>query len=157
MTNSEARKRMQAQNPAESAASMDDSPSTAPNPTPPPSGPYAANLGDGANGQLSDRARSGYAVEVCRCEEGAYLGARKAGTPCCCERCGFMTADQLAAIVREHAERALAEVEQAIASSVSPNFALRHDGSEDPQAAAYVEGLHDAHQIVRAAREEQDR
>ncbi|WP_436702443.1 hypothetical protein [Nocardioides sp. BYT-33-1] len=61
----------------------------------------------------------------------------------------------LADLLREHTDRALAEVEQRIASSVSPNFALRHDGSEDPQAAAYVEGLHDAHEIVRAARQEQ--
>lgn len=66
-------------------------------------------------------------------------------------------ADICERIIREHTERALAEVEQRIASSVSPNFALRHDGTEDPQAAAYVEGLHDAHQIVRAARQERGR
>ena len=36
----------------------------------------------------------GYSVAICRCEEGPYLGARKMGTPCRCERCGFMTQEQ---------------------------------------------------------------
>jgi len=42
---------------------------------------------------------SGYAVSICACPEGPYLGARKAGTPCCCERCGFMTQEQYEALV----------------------------------------------------------
>lgn len=44
-------------------------------------------------------AHRGYDLTVCRCEGGPYLGARKAGTPCCCERCGFITEDQRAVIV----------------------------------------------------------
>jgi hypothetical protein len=36
----------------------------------------------------------GYSIALCGCEGGPYLGARKMGTPCCCERCGFMTWDQ---------------------------------------------------------------
>lgn len=36
----------------------------------------------------------GFSINLCTCPDGAYLGARKAGTPCCCERCGFMTREQ---------------------------------------------------------------
>ena len=36
----------------------------------------------------------GYALVMCHCEEGPYLGARRAGAPCCCERCGMMTQEQ---------------------------------------------------------------
>lgn len=36
----------------------------------------------------------GYAIALCTCPQGPYIGARKSGTPCCCERCGFMTPDQ---------------------------------------------------------------
>lgn len=36
----------------------------------------------------------GYDIGLCQCYGGPRLGARKAGTPCCCERCGFMTPDQ---------------------------------------------------------------
>lgn len=43
--------------------------------------------------------RSGYAIDLCSCPEGPHLGARKMGTPCCCERCGFMTVEQHAAIL----------------------------------------------------------
>lgn len=119
-------------------------------PTAVPAAPES-DPGDGANGRLSDRARSGYAVEVCRCEEGAYLGARKAGTPCRCERCGFMTADQLAAIVREHTERALAEVEQRIEHGP---HRLGHNVSV-VCSCVRCEATHACLAIVRAAREEQ--
>lgn len=44
-------------------------------------------------------AHDGYELSVCRCDGGPYLGARKSGTPCCCERCGFITENQRAAIV----------------------------------------------------------
>lgn len=40
----------------------------------------------------------GYSLAVCTCPRGPHLGARKAETPCCCEDCGFITADQLDAI-----------------------------------------------------------
>lgn len=42
----------------------------------------------------------GYSIMLCTCPEGPYLGARKAGSPCCCERCGYMTIDQMQAIER---------------------------------------------------------
>lgn len=42
----------------------------------------------------------GYSLAVCRCSGGPHLGARKAETPCCCEDCGYMTADQFDAIRR---------------------------------------------------------
>lgn len=41
----------------------------------------------------------GYGIALCSCKEGPYLGARMAGTPCRCERCGFMTREQWDAIV----------------------------------------------------------
>jgi len=41
-----------------------------------------------------------YDVSVCRCDAGPYLGARKAGTPCCCEVCGFITQEQLDHLAR---------------------------------------------------------
>lgn len=138
---------------AQSPFSETASPSPAPNPTPPLSGPLAANLGDGAIGRLSDEERAALWLQVRQALVVAWRDDYSVktvtdGVTDCIEQ-------YLAAIVRAHAERALAEVEQRIASSVSPNFALRHDGTEDPQAAAYVEGLHDAHEIVRAARQEQ--
>lgn len=40
----------------------------------------------------------GYSIVLCHCKEGPYLGARKMGTPCCCERCGFMTREQWEAL-----------------------------------------------------------
>src|SRR3546814_13208205 len=43
--------------------------------------------------------QDGYAIRLCTCEEGAYLGARLGGTPCRCERCGFITLDQWEYIV----------------------------------------------------------
>lgn len=36
----------------------------------------------------------GYSIAICACSGGPYLGARKMGTPCCCERCGLMTQEQ---------------------------------------------------------------
>lgn len=42
----------------------------------------------------------GYSLNVCTCAGGPYLGARRIGTPCRCERCGFITRDQLDAILR---------------------------------------------------------
>lgn len=41
----------------------------------------------------------GFSVAVCDCPEGPYIGARKSGTPCCCERCGFMTREQFEFLV----------------------------------------------------------
>lgn len=108
----------------------------------PASQPIPAPVDSGAIGRLNET------------QERRILRHMPAWTP------GHVLADLLAdvsEVVREHTDRALAEVERAIATSVSPNFALRRDGSEDPQAAAYVEGLHDAHEIVRAARQEQGR
>lgn len=46
-----------------------------------------------------EHANDGYKIMVCPCPGGAYLGARKEGTPCRCERCGFITAEQLGAIL----------------------------------------------------------
>ena len=48
---------------------------------------------------------SGYALTVCSCEGGPYLGARKAGTPCCCEVCGFITQEQLDALLATYPRR----------------------------------------------------
>jgi hypothetical protein len=42
--------------------------------------------------------QEGYLLKVCSCPTGPYLGARRAGTPCCCESCGFITRDQLDAL-----------------------------------------------------------
>jgi hypothetical protein len=36
----------------------------------------------------------GYSVALCRCHDGPYPGTRRMGTPCRCERCGFITQDQ---------------------------------------------------------------
>lgn len=41
---------------------------------------------------------SGYPIALCSCGEGPYVGARMAGRPCCCERCGFMVPEQWEAI-----------------------------------------------------------
>ena len=38
---------------------------------------------------------SGFDVMVCSCPDGPYLGARKSGTPCCCEACGFLVREQV--------------------------------------------------------------
>lgn len=43
----------------------------------------------------------GFAIAICSCTQGPYLGARKMGTPCCCERCGFMIQEQYDAIIRD--------------------------------------------------------
>ena len=40
----------------------------------------------------------GYDLTICACKDGPYLGARKAGAPCCCERCGRMTREQYDAL-----------------------------------------------------------
>jgi hypothetical protein len=45
----------------------------------------------------------GFRVELCSCDV-PYMGARKAGTPCCCEVCGFMIKEQYDAIVEQHVE-----------------------------------------------------
>lgn len=39
-----------------------------------------------------------YSVEVCSCSEGPYYGAQKMGTVTRCERCGFVSHEQLEAI-----------------------------------------------------------
>lgn len=36
----------------------------------------------------------GYSIALCSCADGPYLGARRMGSPCCCERCGRVTPDQ---------------------------------------------------------------
>lgn len=48
--------------------------------------------------KLEAISRPGYAVTICSCDY-PYVGARKLGTPDCCEVCGFMTPDQYAAII----------------------------------------------------------
>lgn len=52
----------------------------------------------------------GYSLAICDCENGPYLGARKMGSPCTCERCGYITQEQLdfilaAALAPSDAER----------------------------------------------------
>lgn len=42
-----------------------------------------------------------YRVIICSCEEGPYIGARKAGTVDACERCGFITPEQFQAIIEQ--------------------------------------------------------
>ena len=142
---------MSDQNPASLPSGIDGSPSPASVDPATIPGPQTANLGDGANGRLSEAETRDLLLSLLTSEYGdeewAELGSLR--------RIARFVNEHFERIVREHTERALADVEQRIASSVSPNFALRHDGSEDPQAAAYVEGLHDAHEIVRAARQEQ--
>lgn len=39
-----------------------------------------------------------YQVLTCKCSEGSYLGAQMMGTPVRCERCGFITAEQMWAL-----------------------------------------------------------
>lgn len=41
----------------------------------------------------------GYSLTACSCAEGPYIGARRAGSPCCCERCGLITLEALEALV----------------------------------------------------------
>jgi hypothetical protein len=48
---------------------------------------------------------SGYNVLVCSCPEGPYYGAQMMGTVTKCERCGFMTQEQLDRILVRFAER----------------------------------------------------
>ena len=52
----------------------------------------------------------GYSIGICRCDGGPYLGARKMGTPCRCERCGFITQDQFDFLRNAIAARALREL-----------------------------------------------
>jgi len=52
---------------------------------------------------------------------------------------------------------ALAEAERWIVTSVPYNHNLRYDGTEDPLASAYDEGLRDAHGILASLRTEADR
>lgn len=97
MTNSEARKRMQAQNPAESAPSIDGSPEPAPVDPAPLNGPLAANLGDGANGRLTEAERADVLSQVDR-----PTSQRRPQILAAVER-----------IVREHTERAWDEAHDA--------------------------------------------
>lgn len=107
---------MSAQNPASLPSSSDASPEPAPTPTPPTNGPQTANLGDGAIGQLNEW-KVVDALLAC-------LPMHADGTGHIVD-CGFdweVTAPcgcaslpgRLAAVVSEHTERALAEVEQRI-------------------------------------------
>lgn len=41
----------------------------------------------------------GYAVQTCICDDGPYIGARQAGMVDRCETCGFITREQLDAII----------------------------------------------------------
>jgi hypothetical protein len=50
---------------------------------------------------------------------------------------------------RHIAARALRSAAADIAASFPLNGELRHDGTVDPLASAYVEGMHDAWAIVR--------
>lgn len=54
--------------------------------------------------------QQGYSIAICACDGGPYLGARKAGAPCCCERCGFITPDQFE-FLREEFTRPVAQTE----------------------------------------------
>lgn len=58
-------------------------------------------------------------------------------------------ADVLAERDRRIKAEALREAADDVGGSTSPNFGMRHDGTVDPQAAAYVEGLHDAWALLR--------
>ena len=60
-------------------------------------------------------------------------------------------------LVAARVDAALGEVDRRISTSVSPNFALNHNGTEDSHASAYVEGLHDALTKLAEQYEEQAR
>lgn len=53
----------------------------------------------------------GYSLSACECQGGPVIGARKAQTPDCCQVCGYITPEQMSAIV-------------AAARRSSPAFAL---------------------------------
>lgn len=97
---------MSAQNPAESAASIDGSPSPASVDPATIPGPQTANLGDGANGRLSE------AAVACGCGHGVSWHHDTRG----CGYHGYSTEHRcpclllpdgvVCSIVREHTERA---------------------------------------------------
>lgn len=58
--------------------------------------------------------------------------------------------DFATAVAEAARAEALVDAERAIAASVSYGFGMRHDGTEDPKAAIYTEGLHDAWVAVRS-------
>lgn len=49
--------------------------------------------GDGGRIWFPDD-QNGYSIALCECDDGPYLGARRMGTPCRCERCGRLTPEQ---------------------------------------------------------------
>lgn len=100
-------------------------------------GPYAANLGDGANGRLSDDER----VSIMHSALRDMIRSDRSDFP--------SLTDLVDQLLREHAERALAEVEQRIESRRSqPDHFGR--ASRIPFGA----GLTEAIKIIRAARQE---
>lgn len=90
---------------------------------------------------------SGYSVQVCSCPEGAYLGARMAGTPCRCERCGFMTPEQFDALNVEARRAALIEAADLLASEARWQYELHTRHHAGAQVVAQRMQMHE--QILR--------
>ena len=65
----------------------------------------------------------------------------------------LLTARIEALLAEARAEGARAVVEAVLSAAPRLNAELRHDGTEDPGMAAYIEGFHDAHEAARAAAE----
>lgn len=148
MTNSEASNRQQAQNPASLPSSIDASPEPAPVDLAPLNGPLAANLGDGAIGRLNagDRADVIAAID---CDYHAPSYGE-------CAACGDRverTIEAFERIVREHTERALAEVEQRIEAWIRHGEAVPADVTTYDRWIVHEE----LRAIVLAARQDQDR
>lgn len=61
----------------------------------------------------------------------------------------ILASDWLAEQAREREAKVLREAKARISDAAPLNMELRHDGTTDPIAAAYVEGLGDAHEIVQ--------
>lgn len=87
----------------------------------------------------SKTAPTGYDLNICRCDGGPYLGARQAGAPCCCERCGFMTEDQRVAIIEgnDRMHRALSQAKDRYALALEQRLSRIRDLVRAPEADRY--------------------
>jgi len=108
-------------------------------PTPDPRPAAAVGLSHGLACACSHEAEWHHVERGCQ-----YLG-NGAGRCGCRLDCNSV----VRALTQAAVTAALTEAAEAIAMSTSYGAELRHDGSEDPGMAAYVEGLRDACDIVR--------
>jgi len=69
----------------------------------------------------------GFSIVLCHCEEGPYYGARKMGTPCRCERCGFMVREQWEALTAARDRARDAEVRRVVERVRPPAWTVPAD------------------------------